>query len=275
MMLLFASVITASVTATAIPVTEAKSIAGPKVWNIYSDPGTLIQTAANPATGTDPNYVLVYQGKYFDWYAYQSTWNAYSSRYLSQVNYPDQVYKQLVKLLGVDLIRKIPDHRLCILVDQRTGGAFAAGYISEIGKGPGIGVAYDAWLNTYSGSDTWSIELIAHEMVNVFTGEIVSGWPVDWWADHISPFPYAIKIVVEQKLGHHDAANTSLKSADPLTNMFLKFMSEFGSNIYSRFLLAIKKDGWFQWFGPNPSILLSEYVAAYLSLAGQKLGKSN
>lgn len=212
-------------------------------------------------------YVLVYRGKYFDWYAYKSTWDKYKSYYLSQIDYPDQVYEQLVEILGIDIIADTPDHRLYLLVDQRTGGAFATRYISEIGKGPGIGVAYDAWFNVYSGRDYWSVELIAHEIVNLFTGHIAAGWPVDWWADTKSPFPYAIKIIVERNLGHYDAAEASLRSADPLVKMFLQFMSIYGSDIYSRFLQAIRNDGWSQWFTPNPSKLLSEYVAAYLSLA--------
>ncbi|MBS7617859.1 hypothetical protein KEJ25_04535, partial [Candidatus Bathyarchaeota archaeon] len=212
-------------------------------------------------------YVLVYRGKYFDWYAYRSTWDRYNSYYLSQVDYPDRVYEQLVEILGIDILIDTPDHRLYLLVNQRTGGAFATWYISEIGKGPGIGVAYDAWFNVYSGKDYWSTERIAHEIVNLFTGQIVAGWPVDWWADTRSPFPYAIKIVVEQNLGHYDAAEASLKSADPLTKMFLQLMSTYGSNIYSRLLKAIRSDGWSQWFTPNPSKLLSEYVVAYLPLA--------
>ena len=210
--------------------------------------------------------MLVYQGKYFDWYAYQSTWNSHNTQYLSQVNYPDQVYDQLVQILGVDIINKTTDHRLYLMVDQQTGGGFAANYISEIGKGPGIGIAYDAWYNIYSRSDVWSTELIAHEMTNVFTGQIVGGWPIDWWADDRSPFPYAIKIMVEQNLGHSDASDASLYSADALTRMFLQFMSTYGSDIYSQVLQAIESDGWSQWFGPNPSLLLSEYVAAYLSI---------
>lgn len=212
-------------------------------------------------------YVLVYQGKYFDWYAYRSTWDKYKSYYLSQIDYPDQVYEQLVEILGIDVIVDTPDHRLYLLVDQRTGGAFATGYISEIGKGPGIGVAYDAWFNIYFGEDYWSTELIAHEVVNLFTGQIAAGWPVDWWADTRSPFPYAIKIIVEQNLGHFDAAEASLRSADPLAKMFLQFTLTYGSNIYSRLLQTIRSDGWLQWLTPNPSKLLSEYVAAYLSLA--------
>lgn len=224
-------------------------------------------TARGLTAATDANYVLVYSGKYFDWYAYQTTWDEYYSYYASQLNYPDMVYDQLVTLLGVNIIQNTPNHRLYLLVNQQVGGGFAAGYISEIGKGPGIGIAYDAWFSQYSGSDNWSTELIAHEETNLFTGNVVGGWPRDWWADDISPFPYAMKIVVEQNLGHFDAANASLNSADALTKMFLNFRSTYGANIYSIMMQMLLSDGWSQWFGPNPSLLLSEYVAAYLSLA--------
>ena len=46
----------------------------------------------------------------------------------------------------------------------------------------GIGVSYDAFFNVVHGiKGYWAYVLITHEMVNLFTGQIVSGgWPVDW-----------------------------------------------------------------------------------------------
>jgi hypothetical protein len=226
-----------------------------------------LSSPVHPSYAIDPNYVLVYQSKYWDFYAYKTTWEAHKENYLSQAAYPDQVYEVLRDILGVDIIQDTPDHRLYLLIWEQTGGGFATGWIDEIGKGPGIGISFDAWINKYAGEDYWSHELIAHEATNVFTGHIVSGWPVDWWADELSPFPYAIKIKIEQETGHNDAAQASLNKADALVTMFLGFMSRYGEDIYAKMLRAIKSDGWTQWFGPNPSKNLSEYVTAYLSLA--------
>jgi len=225
---------------------------------------------SNMTAGTDPNYVIVYRGKYFTWYAYKSTWEKYYSNYTSQLDYPDQVYDQLSREFNLDLIKNTTDHCLYLVINQNLGGGAATNYISEIGKGPGVLIAYDSWFNKYGVNDTWSTELIAHELVNVFTGTIAQGWPVDWWADHNSPFPYAIKIVTELELGHKEAAKISLNSASPLVKMFLNLRSVYGQNIFSKMLRMMKDDGWLQWFSPNPSKLLGEYVVAYLSLAAEE-----
>lgn len=62
--------------------------------------------------------------------------------------------------------------------------------------------------------------ILAHELCNLFTGELVSpGWPEAWWANHRSPFPTVIanealrRLVPEyyMKWGDHN---------DPLVLMF-------------------------------------------------------
>lgn len=209
---------------------------------------------------------MVYSSTYWDLYAYSTTWNKYKGYYLSLANYYDQVYDQLETKLGINVVSTTSSHKVYLLISNKTGGGFAIGCIGEIGKGPGIGVSFDAWFNPYAGSDNWSVELIAHESTNLFTGQAVGGWPVDWWADHISPFPYSVKIQVEQAAGHDSAAQQSLSTADPLTHMFLNISQEY-PGVYKTMLSDLKADGWSQWFGPNPSQLLSEYVVAYLSIA--------
>lgn len=218
----------------------------------------------------DPKYVLVHSSKYWDWYAYQTTWENYSYYFQEQLSFPDEVYEELSQLLGVDLINKVQDKKLYLLVREETGKAFSIDIISEIEKGPGIGIPFDAWLNEYSSEDTWSYELITHETVNVFIGQIINGWPIDWWTDTISPFPYALKIIIENRTGHIDAANKSLENADELVNFFLGLMDVYGDDIYQKMLQRISDDGWLDWGTiktENPSKLLSEFVAAYLSLA--------
>ncbi len=180
--------------------------------------------------------------------------------------YLDQVYSAISSILNVSIVPG-SSQKLYLVIWQQTGGGVSTSCIGEIGHGPGILISYDAWSNPYAGSDNWSVELIAHESVNVFTGYIVSGWPRDWWADDISPFPYAIKILVEQQTGHTSAAAQSTSSADALVHMFLNLGSQYGTSVYARTMSDIKNDGWSAWFGPNPSQLLSDYVVAYLSEA--------
>lgn len=218
----------------------------------------------------DTNYVLVHSSKYWDWYAYQTTWDNYSNSFQEQLTYPDKVYEELSKILGFDIIDKVPDNKLYLLVKEETGNAFSIEFITKIEKGPGIGIPFDAWLNEYSGKDTWSYELITHETVNVFIGQIINGWPVNWWTDTISPFPYALKIIVENRTGHIDAANKSLENADELAQFFLRLMDRYGEDIYQKMLQQISDDGWIDWGTiktDDPSKLLSEFVTAYLSLA--------
>ena len=245
-------------TSTTISTTTTISITSVTTTSIiYSDCGS----------PTDANYILQYNTAYWSIYAYNSTWNTYKNYYLEQINYPDQVYSQLARMFNVDPVNSVSPHKLYLAIWQQTGGGFATGCIGEIGKGPAIGISYDAWVNPYAGADNWSVELIAHETVNLFTGFVIGGWPVDWWADEISPFPYSNKILVEEALNHTSAAQASINSEDPLTGMFLNISSEYGTGMYARMFSDIKNDGWTVWFGPNPSQLLSEYAVAYLSIA--------
>jgi hypothetical protein len=169
----------------------------------------------------------------------------------------------------MSIVNYTTSHKLYLLIWQKnsSASAFAIQCIGEIGKGPGIAVAYDAWSNPYAGGDNWSTELIAHESVNMFTGYVISGWPVDWWADHISPFPFSIKILVEEATGHNAAAQESIATADPLTLMFLNISAKYGPEVYGKMFNDLRNDGWTQWVSPNPSQILGEYVAAYLSIA--------
>jgi len=219
------------------------------------------------------NYVRVYSSQYWDWYATPDRWNANCASYLAQLAFPDQVYGQLKGFLAIDPINWTSDKRFYLLIDERTGGGFATNYISEIGKGPGIGIAWDAWTDPpYVGHTYWSHELIAHETVNVFTLLVAFGWPTDWWADHISPFPFMVKIKTLEALGYTDGANADRDQADALANMFLDLQSSYGWSIYRHMLRAVIDDGWVSWNslsesgGTNPSVLRSSYVAAYLSI---------
>lgn len=218
-------------------------------------------------------YILVHSSQDWSWYATRARWNANSQVYQAQLNYPNHVYEKLKEFLGVNPIQGTPDKQLYLLVNEEAGGGFASGHISQIGKGPGIGIGWDAWKSQFAGNTYWSHELIAHETVNLFTGLTLSGWPVDWWANHRSPFPFMVKIKILEALGHKDGAQADMQRTDALTKMFLDLQAKYKWDLYRQLLKQIAHDGWTSWDtltengGSNPSVLRSSYVAAYLSAA--------
>ncbi len=221
----------------------------------------------------DNQYVLVHSSQYWDLYANKDRWDANSQIFQDQSSFPDQVYEKLREFLGTDPIQGTPDKRFYLLVNEETGGGFAAGHISQIEKGPGIAVGWDSWKNQFAGNTFWSHELITHETVNVFTGLILSGWPTDWWANHRSPFPFMVKIKTLEDVGFTDGAQADKERADTLTKMFLDLQAKYDWDLYRQLLKFIADDGWTSWDtltesgGSNPSVLRSSYVAAYLSAA--------
>ncbi len=155
------------------------------------------------------------------------------------------------------------------------GGGFAAGDIGEARaitgeKSPGIGCAFDAFFNTANGIKAyWAHILITHEMVNLFTGQIVSGgWPVDWWANHRSPFPLMTAVEIEYSLVPQMAVfHEKQGRADPLVGMFLQLKDQYGWAMFRKAFHTAIADG-VRWdaFGANPSALRTAYVAAYLQI---------
>jgi hypothetical protein len=112
----------------------------------------------------------------------------------------------------------------------------------------------------------WAKAILTHEMVNSFTGEIVSGgWPRDWWADDRSPFPYVTSVEIEFQL-YHLAENVK----DPQIQMFLQMKDQYGWQMFRRDFQTAIDDG-IDWerFDGNPSALRTNYVAAYLELGAE------
>jgi len=160
-------------------------------------------------------------------------------------------------------------------VSPNHGGGFAVGDISEIrpltGKPTaGIGCAYDAFSGKAHGIKAyWAHIIITHEMVNLCTGQVVGGgWPVDWWANHRSPFPLMTAVEIEyalvpQMAVFHDREGRE----DPLVGMFRQLKDQFGWAMFRKAFQSALGDG-IRWdaFGANPSALRTAYVAAYLQI---------
>jgi hypothetical protein len=158
---------------------------------------------------------------------------------------------------------------------DRPGGGFAAGDIGEVHaitgrRSPGIGCAFDAFSGTAYGIKAyWAHILITHEMVNNFTGQIVGGgWPVDWWANHRSPFPLMPAVEIEYALVPNMAVFHERQGrSDPLVGMFMHLKDQYGWAMLRKAFRAAIDDG-IRWdaFGGNPSALRTAYVAAYLQI---------
>jgi hypothetical protein len=115
----------------------------------------------------------------------------------------------------------------------------------------------------------WSLVISDQELVNLFTGSIYSGWPVDWWANHRSPFPIMVAVEVVRDLGYLQEANDYDHEfeKDPLYTWHKKVKTTFGWNLYRKMFSAMKEDGirWDQ-IGSNPSKIRTNYVLAYMGI---------
>ena len=218
-----------------------------------------------------PPIVKVHEGKCWTWYARQDQYDEHRKDIEWFFDYADRAFEYLTGAWGL----KPRQEKYALLVWPQTGGGFAAGDIGEVravtGKPTtGIGVSYDAFFNEANGvKGYWGYVLIAHEMVNLFTAQIVSGgWPEDWWANHKSPFPLMTAVQIEYALVPQVAIHHAKQQENPLGRMFLRLKDQFGWALFRRAFAAAIEDG-IQWdrFGANPSALRTNMVCAYLQLA--------
>lgn len=216
--------------------------------------------------------VKIHEGKHWIWFARDDQFEKYKGDIEGFYSYADKAFEYLSEAWGLTP----PKEKYFLLVWPRTGGGFAAGDIGEIHsvrgeESPGIGVSYDAFFNVANGiKGYWGYVLITHEMVNLFTGQIVSGgWPVDWWADHRSPFPLMTAVQIEYALIPEVAIHHAKQMmSDPLCLMFWKLKDQFGWSLFRRAFKMAKEDG-INWdrIGENPSKLRTNYVCAYLQMS--------
>jgi hypothetical protein len=223
------------------------------------------------ARAQNPHFVMIHEGKHWTWFGREDQFKKHRADIAALYDYADKAFDKLCESWGL----KPPKDKYALLVMARPGGGFAAGDISEVraitGKeSPGIGCAYDAFSGKANGIKAyWAHILITHEMVNLFTGQVVcGGWPVDWWANHRSPFPLMTAVEIEYALVPQMAVFHERQGRkDPLVVMFLHLQDQFGWAMFRKAFRAAIDDG-IQWdaFGANPSALRSAYVAAYLQI---------
>ena len=248
---------------------EKRRMHGPTIWRFAALLAAL--GAASVARAQGPRYQMIHEGKHWTWYARQDQFRRHRADIAALYDYADKAFDKLCESWGL----RPPEARYALLVMARPGGGFAAGDVSEVRaitgkKSPGIGCAYDAFSGTANGIKAyWAHILITHEMVNLFTGEVVGGgWPVDWWANHRSPFPLMTAIAVEYALVPQMAVFHERQGReDPLVRMFLHLKDQFGWAMFRKAFRTAVEDG-IRWdaFGGNPSALRTAYVAAYLQI---------
>jgi hypothetical protein len=193
-------------------------------------------------------------------------------------SYGDQIVSYLELLFSI----KAPS-TFEFELDTQTGGAHTGTACSTLGDG----VSYDAFKG---GTSYYGWLLPLHEAINDWTGMSSSGWPTDWWADHISAFPnwgdYRIMLTIGQNTmdAHLLSAAAAQKGnfwpggsrPDPRVQMFdaIYLLPGFGFGGYTHMMQMQQGDGilWDKLGVPNPAEKRSEFVLAYMSLAaGQSL----
>lgn len=221
-------------------------------------------------------FVKIHEGRHWTWIARQDQYDKQKADIEALYAYADKAFDTLCKNWGM----KPPKSKYILLVNPQPGGGFAAGDIGEAhglvstsGDRPGIGCSYDAFSGTANGIKAyWAHILITHEMVNLFTGQIVSGgWPTDWWADHRSPFPYMTAVSIESELVPNMAVFHARDGHDKLIWMFDGLRKTYGWAMFRKAFKTAIEDG-VNWdrFGENPSALRTAYVCAYLQLGAPK-----
>ena len=223
------------------------------------------------ARAQQPRFEKIHEGKHWTWYARSDQFQQQKADIEALYAYADKAFDTLRESWGF----QPPKPRYSLLVMDRPGGGFAAGDISEVRRingqrSPGIGCSYDAFSGTANGIKAyWARILITHEMVNLFTGQIVSGgWPVDWWANHRSPFPLMTAVQIEYALVPRMAVFHERQGrSDPLVVMFLKLKDQYGWAMFRKAFRTAIDDG-IKWdaLGANPSAIRTAYVAAYLQI---------
>jgi hypothetical protein len=227
--------------------------------------------SASTARAQGPRYQMVHEGRHWSWFAREDQFKQHKADIAALYDYADKAFDKLCDSWGL----KPPKDKYTLLVMASPGGGFATGDIGEARAvtskvSPGIGCSYDAFFGTANGIKAyWAHILITHEMVNLFTGQVVSGgWPVDWWANHRSPFPLMTAVEIEYALVPQMAVFHERQGReDRLVGIFLELKDQFGWAMFRKAFRAAIDDG-IQWdaFGANPSRLRTAYVAAYLQM---------
>jgi len=253
--------------------------------------------------GTQPQ--ILHETQHWQWFASDvvvyDTYLKHKAAVDAFFDYPEMIVDWLTSQLGPIPFgsfntegTRIPEKWSLTL--EPPGGSISGG------GSYGITVPVDAFYNSAgTASDPhryyqyWAYIFIQHETVNAFTGAALSGgWPVDWWSNGKSPYPFATGVRIgvdlswkatttnfdsrEMALAHLMNCQDAYSVCDPgdwaLVDMFYnRLYGAFGTGMFRTAFAAMGNDQIeLSKMGDNPSALRTDYVAAYLSFgAGQNL----
>jgi len=240
----------------------------------------LLLASSAPADACDDAAPERYRSAKTIWCVNPGVWSAHQADIEGFFPYGDRVIDKLVELFAVSPT----DLPYTVEAMEPNGYAMTPSHY-----GPGVAVTGDAFYNDFAGvSGFWGYLLVLHEFVNQWTGLVTGGWPTDWWADHRSPFPNSMDEQILRSLGETGAADAQhARFADPSSGdydaqvvMFNELFDAHGFEGLRRTFELVRGDhlSWFDLRDPpafteqtpfvsgNPSVLLSNYVGAYLSL---------
>ena len=209
------------------------------------------------------------------WCVDPQVWAGHSNEVKAFFSYGDAVITELETIFNVT-----PTNLPFYVVARAPDG----GAQTPTRYGPGVEVTGDA----FYGDGFWGYLLVLHELVNQWTGLVSSGWPTDFWADHVSAFPnsmdWQIMSDLGTKLGSANLLSASARqkkrfypggdSVDPRVPMFDQIFAlpNMGFAGWSRIFAVIQGDAmrWDNLGVANPDQKRSEYVAAYASLGARQ-----
>jgi len=175
------------------------------------------QDESGNASSQDPYFLG--RTEHFEWRSESgnNSVNGYDWIMRQGVPYLERVYSAY----KTDILQLGDANRIPIRVVVRPSSGCQGGIAGATGNGE-LSYCAGEW-----GGNQYCFGIIAHELCNLFTGEKVSsGWPIEWWANHRSPFPtmianQAIKSTVSQFYRQWGDYN------DPLVVMFDRLYSDF------------------------------------------------
>jgi hypothetical protein len=236
-------------------------------------------------------YQLVYNTPTTRWCVSADVWEMHNADITSSTTKYFDYGEQILTTLGTLFASPQPaGKQFTVQVNTPNGGA----HTGTDGFGDGVAVTGDAFWNTVttklSNGQTvtingfWGYLLTLHEAINVWTGRVSQSWPMDWWADHRSPFPnsmdYHVMLSIGQSQGNATLTNAALYQHDrmgvptlggydPQVGMMDSFFDRFGGfNAYINTFTLMQGDG-LKLDGvskTNPSVAITHYVMAYLQL---------
>ena len=124
----------------------------------------------------------------------------------------ETAYSQISSLLGLSLSSTVTGRSPPFTVNIAPSSSCPGGIGGAAGDGQ-LSFCAGNW-NT----NRWTLGITCHEIVNLMTGECVTGgWPTDWWANSKSPFPALVSVTVLRSTGHGTEAdqNEAEFLADP------------------------------------------------------------